>query len=104
MKGFKQQKFSFGLTDEEEEKYLAKLVDDYYAVANSIKNLKSVRDNDIASIERQLKESEALLEQQKQVNNVANGMSEVAKATDNATTELKEYNSEFDNLLKKVAP
>ena len=101
MKGFKQQKFSFGLTDEEEEKYLAKLVDDYYAVANSIKNLKSVRDNDIASIERQLKESEALLEQQKQVNNVANGMSEVAKATDNATTELKEYNSEFDKLAKE---
>ena len=28
-------------------------------------------------------------------------MSEVAKATDNATTELKEYNSEFDKLAKE---
>lgn len=101
MKGFKQQKFSFGLTDEEEEIYLAKLVEDYYAVADSIKNLKAIRDNDVASIERQLKETEALLEQQKQVNNVANGMSEVAKATDNATTELKEYNSELDKLAKE---
>ena len=101
MKGFKQQKFSFGLTDEEEEIYLAKLVDDYYAVADSIKNLKAIRDNDVASIKRQLEESEALLEQQKQVDNVANGMSEVAKATDNATTELKEYNGELDKLAKE---